>query len=177
MPTTLPPHGIKVPSSDLEPPAVSGIIDLGTSVNAALTRPYVHLEASAVTSIANSSTGTKINLANTVHVDSDHFGVGSSEVTILQDGLYRVSARANGTATGTTGSREAMVGKNGLTEFVVNSFVASQTQYSCTLEADMVPLLEGDTLALYYAQVSGSARNTVYTAGFYVDRLVVVKVG
>lgn len=169
--------GIIVPGSDLEPPDGYGALrDLGESVVAALTRPYVHLDAAALTSIANSATGTKVDLDTTVHNDTDYFSVTASVVTILQDGLYDLSAISTGINAGTTGIRETWISKNGVTTTLADARAADVVSFGASLTALNVPLQEGDTVQLCYAQVSGAARNTIHSAD-YVSRLVVRKVG
>jgi hypothetical protein len=180
MPETLAPFDIEVMASDLEPADLYGTNRrLGESVNAALSRPYVDLRASAATSIAhNQAAFVKVALATTTYADVDYFGVSSSVVTILETGIYDLSA-GSGFASGSAMGEFALC-LNGLAFGTdIRRFKPGVATVSAEREATIAEphyaLTAGDTIQIgaYQFQTAGSAAlNTIADS-----RLLIRKVG
>jgi hypothetical protein len=142
--------------------------------------PYVELVASAGTSIAANMADTKVNLATTVHNETDPFFiVAASVVTVNFAGLYDIHGAMTHGAVASPEAVEAAIWKNGLagTRIARTSCAASNAD-GATMALNpsirRVALVEGDTIQLTAAQSSGGAVTSVNAA---TTRLLIEKVG
>lgn len=143
-----------------------------------LYRPRVELLASAATTSIGNATETKVNLATTNHLDggSTYFTVSASVITVVQAGLYQISATA-GFSTGTvgTGAYVSILKSNATTRYLANAM--GQAGSPIVLD---YPLLANDQIQLVVYQDSGSGgKSTAHStgAGGQISRLMIRKVG
>lgn len=175
MPTTTPIYGIEIPASDLEPADMYGVATrLGNSVEAALDRPYCELASAAVTSIPHNA-DTKVDLATTIHNDTDNFSVAASVVTILEAGRFDINFIDEFAFSTQFAFLRMFVSKNGLATTLGNATVDNTKQFGTSLVYMNVLLGVGDTLqaAAKQIQSSGTAALNMQNVG----RLIIRKVG
>lgn len=143
--------------------------------------PCVVLTASAATTGIASATATKVNLATVTRQDRDYFTVAASIVTIVQAGLYDLSAFAaiSGTLSSTANQIIAF-GRNGTTELLGSSTGPSTTSVKReSICLHDYPLGAGDTIQLVIAATTTAGTVTAQfdAASGTVARLSIRKVG
>lgn len=137
--------------------------------------PYVELVATAATSIPH-NTVTKINLATTVHNDSEFFSVSGSVVTILKAGQYDLSSRMGFATAATAEFMQLIVQGSSAPSQRASATAHLVKELTATPNALSVILPAGETIQLNAYQFTGVAVNTAHTASF-VSRLLIRKVG
>lgn len=144
--------------------------------------PYIDLVASAATTPLTSGAFNKVTLATTVHRDPDYFSVSASVVTILQDGLYDISAYAGfaSSTTLTTNTVQSVgIGLGGLAVHLAQNAGSPGTQiYRGAPSTDSVALVATNTIQLNVLPTGAATIATEHNTGAgQVSRLVIRKVG
>lgn len=141
-------------------------------------KPRVELIASAATTSIGNATETKVNLATTNHLDggSTYFTVAASVITIVQSGVYDISANTGfSTSSVGTGAYATIFKSNATTRYLANTAGAYGSP-----NVQAIPLIANDTIELRVYQDSGSGgKSTDHStgAGGRVSRLMIRKVG
>lgn len=177
---------VLVPVADTLTTTISAvnIVDGRNNYYSCDNEPWVSLEASAATALTNGSY-TQIALATTINRDRDYFTVASNTITVLQAGLYDISAMAGVSGIGTGGTARAIMvvknntdiptaAPNGL--YVLHAANGPVSFAIWTLAREPVQLAANDTLKLAILQNQGAV-NSYHAAGTFIAHLTVRKVG
>jgi hypothetical protein len=177
MPTTTPIYGLVKPLGAEAANGPGAIGALADSVEVALSRPYVELTAAAATTIPTGAY-TKVALATTSHLSggSTYFTVASSVITIVQAGVYDLSAIGVFGA-GISGGRYFAISKNGTSDHTIGEVgVAAATDWYATINQSDITIAAGATIQLVAYQTGQANLNTIHT-GSNAARLSIRKVG
>lgn len=166
--------------------AANNIVDGRNNYYTCGSDPWVMLEAAAATSTAN-NVYTQLALATVVNRDRDYFTVSGSTITVLQTGLYDVSAMAGYTAAAAGGTLRGMLVVANNTNLpnaapdgtaIIGPQSASTGAFIASSARQSVRLTANDTLKLALFQNTGGAVNS-HDAGVpdFAAHLTVRKVG
>jgi len=149
---------------------------LAEAVEAVLYQPYCELVASAATTGILANTATKVNLATTVHNDTDFFSVSGSVITVLQAGKYNISARSK---VAISNRVDVVISKNGLYTAGGSVVLAASSGggnglWAGTPYTEGEPLAANDTVELdLYLAGAGATDHSSST----ISRLYIRKIG
>lgn len=167
--------------------AANNIVDGRNNVYRCGSYPSVLLEASALTSSAN-ATYTQLALATVVNRDRAYFTVSGNTITVLQAGLYDISAQAGYSGVGTGGTVRGLAVLRNNTNLpnatpdgvaVIDSLTGPLGSWIATPARQSVVLAANDTLKMALFQNTGGPVNSFHSAAnpAFAAHLTVRKVG
>lgn len=143
-------------------------------------QPYITLEAAAATNVFSPSTFQKVNLATTVNNDGTAwYTVSNSVITVVQAGVYRMSAQAGinlGSSSGQPGiaiTNAALT--RAYTEDVRYGPITSATTLYGSVSREAEVLAAGTQLMLAVCPSPGSSDTTIHSAA-WIAKLTITKI-
>lgn len=184
---------VLVAGADTLTTTISGanILDARSNYEQCGPQPWVSLEASAATSIADANVATQVTLATLVNRDRGYFSVSGSTITVLQTGLYDISGMAGFSGITSAGTnRFCLILKNntnlpnaGPDGLIVaegrigHDATESPSSITWTPRRGQVQLAANDTIKMCLAQDTGTGAKSSFHSSAFLAHLTVRKVG